>query len=116
MTAPWTSPADAHKVVRDMVQRGAGGVWRAVSPPRPTKVQRAVLALLMQGDELAVDTDGIIRLTPSATTVPLRVARALIEHGWVEEPLPELPLFGEPARPGAITETGRNAFVRGTRA
>jgi hypothetical protein len=100
-----------------MVRYGSNGAWRAPQPPRPTKAQRAILALLIQGDNtLSIYDDGVVWLNNTRIKVNPRVYQALLENEWIDPPLPELPLYGEPAREGGVTELGRQAFIRSTRA
>ena len=91
------------------------GVWRQEFP-RLTTAQRRVLAELARGDSLVTDQlGGPIRFR-SGAVVSRQVVEILARRGWITLPASPAPLFGEPAIPGLITETGRAAFIRGTRA
>ena len=103
-----TDPGDVRRSVADLM-RGRDGMWRTARP-RMTSAQRRVLTALANGDTLTIDQDGKCLL--SGQEAACRLVEILIERGWVTEPLPALPLFGEPARPGGITELGRNALRR----
>jgi hypothetical protein len=88
MTA-WNNPHDVRPALANMVRRDQDGVWRAAQPPRPTKLQRAVLSLMMKGDALTIDDAGVVRLRDSKTVVNPKVYQALVENCWVEPPLAE---------------------------
>jgi hypothetical protein len=86
-----------------------------LSPPLsivPTPAQRRVLATLARGDCLVIDDTGKVRLG-SGGRVASRTVEVLLDHVWITEPLPPLPLLNEPARAGTITACGHAALNRG---
>jgi hypothetical protein len=77
----------------------------------PTVTCRLVLGELILGDSLTLDEAGAVWLRRARRRVHTLVAGRIFKHSWATRPLPELPLFGEPAADGTITEAGRAAFV-----